>query len=53
MKDKTTTTEQAMALIRDGDVVTTTGFVQSCIPEMLHAALEKRFVEQGSPATSP
>lgn len=49
MKDKTTTTEQAMALIRDGDVVTTTGFVQSCIPEMLHAALEKRFVEQGSP----
>ena len=49
MKDKTTTTEQAMALIRDGDVVTTTGFVQSCIPEMLHAALEKRFLEQGSP----
>ena len=49
MKDKTTTTEQAMALIRDGDVVTTTGFVQSCIPEMLHAALEKRFVEQGAP----
>ncbi|UWQ48957.1 malonate decarboxylase subunit alpha [Leisingera caerulea] len=49
MKDKTTTTEQAMALIRDGDVVTTTGFVQSCIPEMLHAALEKRFLEQGAP----
>ncbi|AHD01719.1 acyl CoA:acetate/3-ketoacid CoA transferase [Leisingera methylohalidivorans] len=49
MKDKTTTTEQAMALIRDGDVVTTTGFVQSCIPEMLHAALEKRFVDEGAP----
>ncbi|MEX0301437.1 MAG: CoA-transferase, partial [Leisingera sp.] len=49
MKDKTTTTEQAMALIRDGDVVTTTGFVQSCIPELLHAALEKRFLEQGAP----
>ncbi|WP_323781490.1 acyl CoA:acetate/3-ketoacid CoA transferase [Leisingera sp.] len=49
MKDKTTTTEQAMALIRDGDVVTTTGFVQSCIPEMLHAALEKRFVNEGAP----
>ncbi|QAX30613.1 acyl CoA:acetate/3-ketoacid CoA transferase [Leisingera sp. NJS204] len=49
MKDKTTTTEQAMALIRDGDVVTTTGFVQSCIPEMLHAALEKRFIEEGAP----
>ncbi|MDC0657589.1 malonate decarboxylase subunit alpha [Leisingera sp. SS27] len=49
MKDKTTTTEQAMALIRDGDVVTTTGFVQSCIPEMLHAALEKRFLAEGAP----
>ncbi len=49
MKDKTTTTEQAMALIRDGDVVTTTGFVQSCIPELLHAALEKRYLEEGAP----
>ncbi|WP_406650221.1 malonate decarboxylase subunit alpha [Aliisedimentitalea scapharcae] len=49
MKDKTTTTEQAMALIRTGDVVTTTGFVQSCIPEMLHAALEKRFLQEGAP----
>ncbi|MBE1285323.1 MAG: acyl CoA:acetate/3-ketoacid CoA transferase [Rhodobacteraceae bacterium] len=49
MKDKTTTAEQAMALIRDGDVVTTTGFVQSCIPEMLHAALEKRFLDEGAP----
>ena len=49
MKDKTTTTEQAMALIRNGDVVTTTGFVQSCIPEMLHAALEKRYLEEGAP----
>lgn len=49
VKDKTTTAEQAMALIRDGDVVTTTGFVQSCIPEMLHAALEKRFLDQGAP----
>ncbi len=32
-----------------GDVVATTGFVQSCIPEALHAALEKRFVETGGP----
>lgn len=49
MQDKTTTADQAMALIRDGDVVTTTGFVQSCIPEMLHAALEKRFLDKGHP----
>lgn len=49
MKDKIIAVEQAIALIRDGDVLTTTGFVQSCIPEMLHAALEKRFLEEGSP----
>lgn len=48
-KNKITKAEEAMALIRDGDVITTTGFVQSCIPEMLHAALEKRFVDEGSP----
>jgi len=47
--DKVITAEEAIALIRDNDVVTTTGFVQSCIPEALHAALEKRFVETGSP----
>ncbi|WP_120501085.1 acyl CoA:acetate/3-ketoacid CoA transferase [Roseovarius sp. EL26] len=49
MKDKVTTVEHAMTLIRDEDVVTTTGFVQSCIPEMLHAALEKRFLEENHP----
>ena len=49
MKDKTIKADEAIALIGDNDVVTTTGFVQSCIPEALHAALEKRFVETGSP----
>lgn len=49
IRNKITTVEQAMALIRDEDVVTTTGFVQSCIPEMLHAALEKRFLDEGAP----
>ncbi|MCH9764582.1 MAG: acyl CoA:acetate/3-ketoacid CoA transferase [Alphaproteobacteria bacterium] len=49
MKDKVTTADEAIALISDGDVVTTTGFVQSCIPEALHAQLERRFVETGSP----
>ncbi len=49
MKDKVISAADAIALIRDDDVVTTTGFVQSCIPEALHAALEARFVETGSP----
>ena len=49
MKDKTIKADEAIALIGDNDVVTTTGFVLSCIPEALHAALEKRFVETGSP----
>ena len=41
-KNKVITADEAIALIRVNDVVTTTGFVQSCIPEALHAALEKR-----------
>ena len=49
MTDKVIGAEEAIALIRDNDVITTTGFVQSCIPEALHAALEQRFVETGSP----
>lgn len=49
MKDKVIKADEAIALIRDNDVVTTTGFVQSCIPEALHAALEKRFVDTGAP----
>lgn len=48
-KNKVITADQAIALIRDNDVVTTTGFVQSCIPEALHAAIEKRFVETQQP----
>ena len=47
--NKVITADEAIALIRDNDVVTTTGFVQSCIPEALHAALEKRFVETQRP----
>lgn len=49
MKNKVITADEAIALMSDNDVVTTTGFVQSCIPEALHAALEKRFVETGAP----
>ncbi len=49
MKNKAITAAEAIALISDHDVLTTTGFVQSCIPEALLAALEQRFVETGSP----
>lgn len=49
MKQKVTSAKDAIALIQDGDVITTSGFVQSCIPEALHAELEKRFVETQSP----
>ena len=48
-KNKVITADEAIALVNDGDVVTTTGFVQSCIPEALHAALEKRYVDTGAP----
>ncbi len=48
-KNKVISADQAIALIKDGDVVCTTGFVQSCIPEALHAALEKRYVETQAP----
>lgn len=49
MREKITSAEEAMALIRDGDVITTTGFVQSCIPELLHASLEKRYLKERTP----
>jgi propionate CoA-transferase len=46
---KVVSAEAAIARINNNDVIATTGFVQSCIPEMLHAALEKRFVDTGAP----
>lgn len=49
LNNKVITAGEAIALICDNDVIATTGFVQSCIPEALHAALEKRFVESGVP----
>ncbi|MDX2258755.1 MAG: malonate decarboxylase subunit alpha [Hyphomicrobiaceae bacterium] len=49
MKNKVISADEAIALIGDGNVITTTGFVQSCIPEALHAALEKRYVATGHP----
>src|SRR6185312_8379992 len=49
LTNKVISADEAIALINEGDVVATTGFVQSCIPEALHAALEKRFVETNAP----
>jgi len=43
------TAADAVATIQDGQTVASTGFVQSSIPEALLAALEKRFLETGSP----
>lgn len=46
---KIITAEQAAELIKDGDTLTTSGFVGSSIPEALNKAVEKRFLETGHP----
>ncbi|MDD4842846.1 MAG: malonate decarboxylase subunit alpha [Anaerotignum sp.] len=43
------TADEAAKLIKDGDTVTTSGFVASSIPEALDKAVEKRFLETGEP----
>ncbi len=40
---------EAAALIKDGDTITTSGFVGIGVPDELLAALETRFVETGHP----
>lgn len=49
MKDKLVSVEDAIALIQDGDTICLSGFVGTGTPEDLIAALEKRFLETGSP----
>ena len=49
VSNKVVSADEAIARIGNDAVVATTGFVQSCIPEALHAALEKRFVASGAP----
>ena len=46
---KIITAEEAALLVKDGDVVTTNGFVGSGQPEALTSALEARFLETGAP----
>lgn len=50
MKNMTIITpEQAAGFVQDGQTVATSGFVGSACPETLTKALEKRFLETGSP----
>jgi propionate CoA-transferase len=48
-KDKVVTADEAIALIRDGDHVSCSGFVGIGTPEVLIEALERRFVQTQSP----
>ncbi|MBL8319082.1 MAG: acyl CoA:acetate/3-ketoacid CoA transferase [Burkholderiaceae bacterium] len=48
-RDKVTSADEAIALIRDRDVVSCSGFVGIGTPEVLLAALERRFLESGAP----
>jgi propionate CoA-transferase len=49
IQDKITTADEAVALIRDGDVVSCSGFVGIGTPEALIAALERRFLQTAGP----
>ncbi len=49
MKDKIISATDAAALIRDGDTITTSGFVGIGVPEALLGALERRFLETAKP----
>jgi propionate CoA-transferase len=41
--------EDAIAIVRDGDVLATTGYGGNGTPDQLFVALEKRFLETGTP----
>ena len=41
--------EEAVMLVKDGDTIATGGFVSCACPETLSKALEKRYLETGSP----
>ena len=49
IRDKIISADEAIALIRDGDVVSCSGFVGIGTPEALIAALEQRFLRDGRP----
>jgi propionate CoA-transferase len=49
MRKKTVSAAEAAALIKDGDTLTTSGFVGIGVPDDLLAAIEARFLETGHP----
>src|SRR5258706_6191515 len=49
IKDKVVTADEAIALIRDGDSVSCSGFVGIGTPEVLIEALERRFLDTQRP----
>lgn len=51
-KVKILTAAEAANLVEDGMTVSTNGFVACDLPEELTSALEKRFLETGSPKKS-
>ena len=49
MRDKIVTADEAVSLVRDRDTLSSCGFVQSCVPEALLKALERRYLKTGTP----
>jgi propionate CoA-transferase len=49
VRSKIVTADEAIALIRDGDTLASTGFVQTGFAEALLTALERRFLATGTP----
>ncbi|MCM8594015.1 acyl CoA:acetate/3-ketoacid CoA transferase [Accumulibacter sp.] len=49
MRSKIVTADEAIALIRDGDTLASTGFVQTGFAEALLSALERRHLATGGP----
>lgn len=49
MRNKIVSAADAAALVKDGDTVTTSGFVGIGVPDALLAAIETRFLETGHP----
>ena len=49
MRDKVVSAAEAVAVVRDGDMVATSGFVGVGTPDEIYLALERRFLETGRP----
>ena len=49
MPGKVVSADEAVAIVRDGDMLANTGFVGNGAPEELLLAIERRFLETGTP----